>query len=85
MLGFLFFTRFDLSVCLVYRLWLGPREFCICMVRGCVFLRFNVFPMRSSALSSVRVHCYVCVKSNMNTREIFELLSLTKNLDFLTL
>ncbi len=63
---------------------IGPREFCICVVRGCIFLRFDAFPMCSSVLSSVRVHRYICVKSNMNTREIFELLSLTKNLDFLT-
>ncbi len=44
----------------------GPREFCVCVLRGCVHLHFFRVWMRSSAFISLRVRHYICVKLNMN-------------------
>ncbi len=62
----------------------GPREFCVCVLRGCVCLRFDAFRMRSFAFSSVRVRGYICVKWYMNASETLSYRALPKYLDFLT-
>ncbi len=63
---------------------LGPREFCVCVLRGCVCLRFDAFRMRSFAFSSVRVRGCICVKWYMNASENLSYRALPKYLDFLT-
>ncbi len=57
---------------------IGPREFCIC-------LHVHVSQMHSSAFISICVSHYIWIKLNMSVRGNFELLSLTKYLNFLTL
>ncbi len=54
-----------------------PREFCVCVVRGSACLHSSRLQMRSFVFPSVHVRCYASKK--------FELMSLTQNLDFLTL
>ncbi len=54
-----------------WRLQIGPREFCVCMVCRCICLHFHMSGMHSSAFPSVHVHRYICIKLNMSARGNF--------------